>query len=253
MAATPPPAEVSYGDTEAEQLWQKTYDAREQFYEKTIGTFPQDILKLSHMSGVWPGGGLFTLEADKLGKNLWVYTTFGLSNPDMPTSVALTQASSEKDAQGRLASTEVRLEKREPATAPPGAAGYGYEFMVVTREQAQWPLWLLQWACNAEILNDVGFLQRVDKYQGLTVEKIQVGADPHDFVNLLIAHAHAPLPTGIDLPAGHMEVLVATVITEEEMNWSMQNGRDALLARLLSAGVGQVSDRKRASSVTGSR
>ena len=35
--------------------------------------------------------------------------------------------------------------------------------------------------------------------------------------------------------------------TDEEMNWSIKNGREALLARLQAAGVGQVSTRKRTS------
>ena len=243
IAATPaPPSEA-----EADQAWQKAYDVREQYYKNTIGTFPTDILKLSHMTGVWPGGGLFELEANKLGKGMRVYSTFGLSNPDMPTSVALAESKTEHDAQGRVSNTESTLEKREPAKAPAGAAGYGYEFIVVARENSEWPLWLLQWACNSEILNDVGFLARVDKYKGLTVEKIQVGPDPADIVNVLIARAQAPLPVGTQLPNGRMDILVATVITDDEMNWSMENGRDTLLAKLKAAGVGQVSDRKRAS------
>ena len=72
IAATPaPPSEA-----EADQAWQKAYDVREQYYKNTIGTFPNDILKLSHMTGVWPGGGLFVLEANKLGKDVTVYSTF---------------------------------------------------------------------------------------------------------------------------------------------------------------------------------
>jgi hypothetical protein len=234
-------------DSDADQAWQEAYDARHQYYEKTVGAFPNDILKLAHMTGVWPGGGLFVLEANKLGKDTWVYSTFGLSNPDMPTSVTLNESKAEQDAQGRLTASESTLEKRAPATAPKGAAGYGFEFIVVTHEQADWPLYLLQWACNAEILNDVGFLQRADKYQGITVEKIQVGNDPGEQVNLLISRAQAPLPTGTQLPNGSMDILVATVITDEEMNWSIKNGRDALLARLQAAGVGQVSTRTRTS------
>ena len=190
IAATPAPP----SDAEAEQAWQKAYDVREQYYKNTVGNFPDDILKLSHMTGVWPGGGLFVLEGNVIGKDLWVYSTFGLSNPDMPTTVALSESKTEHDAQGRVASSEGTLQKREPAKAPPGAAGYGYEFIVVAREKSEWPLWVLQWACNAEILNDVGFLARVDKYKGLTVEQIQVGPEPADIVNILIARTQAPLP-----------------------------------------------------------
>ena len=56
-----------------------------------------------------------------------------------------------------------------------------------------------------------------------------------------------PLPPGTQLPNGKLELLVATVITDDEMQWSMENGREALLAKLIKSGVGQVSDRNRKS------
>ncbi len=245
LAAAGAPAIAA--DDAADRRWQEVYTAREQYYRSTVGEFPQDILKLGHMVGVWPGGGLFALDANKLGKDLRLYTTFGLSNPDMPTSVALTESKSSHDDQGRLASSKGTLAHRTPAVAPAGAAGYGYEFIVVSRDNAEWPLWILQWACNAEILNDAGFLARIDKYHGMTVEQVQVGRQPGDMVNLLITRARAPLPTGTTLPNGRMDIVVATVITEDEMQWSMQNGREALLEKLQAAGVGQVSNRTRRS------
>jgi len=42
---------------------------------------------MQNMTGVWPGGGLFVVAAPKIGKHLTVYTTFGLTNSDMPTRV----------------------------------------------------------------------------------------------------------------------------------------------------------------------
>ncbi len=44
---------------------------------------------------------------------------------------------------------------------PAGRAGYGYEMVMLTRENAAWPLYYLQWAVNAEIGNDAGLLERV--------------------------------------------------------------------------------------------
>lgn len=234
-----------------DKRWQAAYSARERYYQTSIGEFPNDILKLPHMTGVWPGGGLFVLKADKLGSDVWVYTTFGLSNVGLPTPVALVANDTQKDALGRVTSSDSSLEKRTPAAAPAGAAGYGFEIMVVARENAEWPLWILQWATNAEILNDVGFLNRVEKYHGLTVAEINVGAGADDKVNLLIAKAMAPLPQGTRLPNGQMQILVATVITEDEMNWSLENGRDALLQKLQAAQVGQISTRRRPSVLAG--
>jgi hypothetical protein len=230
-----------------DRRWQATYSARESYYQASIGDFPNDILKLPHLTGIWPGGGLFVLKADKLGKDVWAYTTFGLSNVGMPTPVALVANDTQKDALGRVAGNDSTLAKRTPAQAPANAAGYGFELMVLARENAEWPLWILQWATNAEILNDVGFISRVEKYHGLTVAEIKVGPEAADSVNLLIAKAQAPLPQGTKLPNGRMDMLVATVITDEEMNWSIEHGRDALLARLQAKGVGQISDRQRVS------
>lgn len=227
-------------------LWQKNYDARQRYFEQTAGPFPGDILKMLNMTGVWPGGGLFVLPATKIRAGFSVYTTFGLSNPDMPTGVQM-QESRLDPAGNRPGGFEGKLVKKVPVSGRPGAAGYGYEFIVVAPSGKQWPLNLLQWAVNAEIGNDVGFLARVEKYDGLTVEQISVGDG--ETVNVLIAKSQAPLPTGTKLPAGQMDVLVATVVTDQEMRWSKTNGRGALLRKLQEAGVGQVSVIGRASVV----
>ena len=118
-------------------------------------------------------------------------------------------------------------------------AGYGYELIVVANENSEWPLWLLQWAVKAEMIGDADFLGRVEKYNGLTVEQVQVGSDRS--VSLLFSKAQLPLLSSVDLPNGKAEILVATVIMDEEMQWSMKNGRDALLAALQKAGLGQLS------------
>ena len=230
---------------EEEDPWQNVYDARAAYYEEQIGAFPDDILKMGNMSGVWPGGGLYVIPAEKLGEGLWVYTTFGLTNSDMPATTTMVDYSIETDEEGRPSNYSGTLQSKEPAQTPAGAAGYGYEIIVIARENTYWPIGFLQWSVNAEITHDAGLLERVETYNGLTVESIQV--DDQDFINVLIAKAQAPLPTGVDLPNGRMELLVATVITEDEMRWSLEHGRDTLLQRLIDSGVGQVSDRNRAS------
>lgn len=242
----------AFADDE-DRRWQAAYSAREKYYQASIGEFPEDILKLPHLTGVWPGGGLFVLKADKLGPDAWVYTTFGLSNVGMPTPVALVANDTQSDVLGRVTSSESSLGKRTPAAAPAGAAGYGFELMVLAHENAEWPLWILQWATNAEILNDVGFINRVEKYHGLTVAEIKIGPEAADSVNLLIAKAQPPLPQGTRLPNGKMQILVATVITDDEMNWSIENDRVALLQKLQTAGVGQFSTRGRPSVLAGGR
>ncbi|KXB32423.1 Suppressor of fused protein (SUFU) [Dechloromonas denitrificans] len=230
---------IAFGETDqGEKQWQVNYDARQKHFEKTVGPLPSDILKMLNMTGVWPGGGLYVIPAPRLGQNLSVYTTFGFTNPDMPTTVQMANFDLKADGD-RATKAGGTLTKKQPAPKRPGFAGYGYEIIVVAQSNQQWPLNLLQWAANAEIGNDVGLLGRVEKYDGLTVEQIQVGQG--QMVNVLIAKAQAPLPTGTSLPAGRMEILVATTITAQEMKWSQSNGRAALLKKLQESGVGQVS------------
>jgi hypothetical protein len=238
------PAPASAVSTDAtDQHWQAVYAARQAYYERHIGPFPEDILKLGDLFGVWPGGGLFVIPADKIAPGTWAYTTFGLSNPDMPTTVAPTNASTTRDELGRVVQTSATLTAKPRAEVPSGVAGYGYEILVLAKEKAEWPLWIMQWLAKAELVGDAGMLARMDKYKGLTVEQVQVG--DADSVNLLIARAAAPLPTGNALPNGSMELLVATTITDAEMAWSKDHGRDALLEALKASGIGQFSDRER--------
>ena len=220
-----------------EQVWQDAYAARQSYFERTVGPLPGDIQRMLSMTGVWPGGGLFVIPAAKLGQHMSVYTTFGLTNPDMPTSVRMSEFQLESSSHARQA--RGKLQKREPAHAPPGAAGYGYEIFVVAQQEQKWPLMFLQWAVTAEIEHDVGFLARIEKHDGLTVEEIDVGYELR--INVLIAKVRPPLPIGTRLPNGAMELLVATTITQEEMRWSMTGGRGVLLQRLQDAGVGQIS------------
>ncbi|SFD21207.1 suppressor of fused domain protein [Collimonas sp. OK412] len=240
-------ADVKSVDESASILWQQVYDARVKIFEENFGELPQDILKLGDLFGVWPGGGLFAIPANKFGDGAMVYTTFGLSNPDMPTDITVTDLKTESDGK-RIVRTQSTLNKKDNIRPASDRPGYGYEIMVVTKEKAEWPLWLLQWAVKAELLRDADLLGRVEKYQGLTIEKIQVG--DRSSVNILISKAKAPLAATADLPNGALELLVATVITDDEMQWSMQNGRDALLNALSAAEIGQFSILNRNSVVT---
>lgn len=230
----------------ADAQWQANALARKNWLEATVGPLPRDILKMKNMVGVWPGGGLYAVPASKLGPHLAVYTTFGLSNADMPATTTMAAFAL---GGGNPASPDAHgtLRARTPAPRRPGAAGYGYELVVIADADQRWPLNLLQWAVNSEILEDIGLLGRVDKYSGFVAEAVDIG--PGEQVDVLITHAQPPLPAGVQLPAGRVELLVATVINSDEMDWSDKNGRNALRDKLREAGVGQVSVLKRASVV----
>lgn len=238
---------IGFAQNSSEKEWQQVYDAREAFYEKNIGKLPDDIMKAPNLFGVWPAGGFYVIPADKIKKGLWVYSTFGLTNSDMPSTLTATDIEVKHNEQGRVISSSSKLEKKINARPASGNAGYGYEVLMIAKENAEWPLWFMQWTGNIILLNDMDLLARVEKNNGLTVEEIPVGNDKNDTINVLIAKAQKPLPTDIKLPNGNMQFLVATVITNDEMEWSMKNGRDALLKKLIDAQVGQISDRNRPS------
>lgn len=240
---------IGFAKESEEKKWQHVYDAREAFYEQNIGKLPNDIMKAPNLFGVWPGGGFYVIPADKIKKGLWVYSTFGLTNSDMPSTMIATDIEVNHNDQGRVISSSSKLEKKSKAMPSSGKAGHGYEVLMIAKENAEWPLWFMQWTGNIVLLNDVDLLARVEKNNGLTVEAVPVGNSENDTINVLIAKAQKPLPTDIKLPNGNMQFLIATVITDEEMQWSIENGRDALLKKLIDSGTGQISDRNRSSIV----
>jgi len=221
------------------ELWNQVYDARSAFFESTIGPLPNEILKMTSTTGIWPGGGLFVIPASRLGPDIWAYTTFGLTNPDMPTTVTADNVQIETDAEGRPLRVTGTLRPKVPAASVPGRAGYGYEILMLTNGHAEWPILFLQWAVIDELVDDAGLLDRVERHAGLTVEEIEISTG--DPINVIIAKARAPLPGPVQLPNGTMQILVATSITAEEMTWSFDHGRPALLERLARAGIGQMS------------
>ncbi len=234
---------------ETDRAWDDVYEARGRAYEAGFGKLPQDIQKLGNLTGVWPGGGLYIIPAPQVREGAAIYASFGLTNPDMPTTITIDELTAQagQDDQGRAFATQgtlVRKEKMPPVRDWPG---YGYEIMIAAADNQEWPLWLLQWAVQAEILHDIGMRDRVEQYGGMTVESVSIAPDAS--VHLLITKAQAPLMPGLVLPNGRADMIVITVITAEEMLWSKEHGREALLLQLQEAGVGQFSVLGRASVV----
>jgi hypothetical protein len=217
-----------------EQLWDAVYRAREEFFTEQLGPMPPDIQKLMNLMGAWPGGGLFQFQATRRG-GLGVCTTFGLTNPDMPTGVRVVK--SERRGQDQFTS---ELQARVPRWVPPGRAGYGYELLVLTPEPADWPLLALSWFVQMEILNDLDLPTRVAGAQGVTVEALAIG-DGSQKADFFVEPACSPFPDRAQLCNGIMQLFVATRVTREEMDFALKNGRPALQEQLRLGGVGQVS------------
>ena len=161
-----------------DRLWDDVHDARVQAFETGFGKLPQDIQKLVNLTGIWPGGGLYVIPAPQLRAGAAVYASFGLTNPDMPSRLTIGQSETTVSENGErlecFKGTIAHKEQPPPVRAWPG---YGYEIVVVADENEEWPLWLLQWAVQAEILNDVGMRDRMDTYGGMTVESVRMSED----------------------------------------------------------------------------
>jgi hypothetical protein len=234
---SPAPAAASAADL----AWDDVNLARSSAFEAGFGKLPDDTQKLGNLTGIWPGGGLYIIPAPQLRAGAAIYASFGLTNPDMPSCVTVTnlQAESSQGSGGRQGQTSGTLVRKENPPSARDWPGYGYEIIVAARDNEEWPLWLLQWAVQAEILNDIGMRDRVEKYGGMTVESVKIAEN--DAVHLLFTKAQAPLMAHLDLPTGRACIIVMTVITAAEMRWSKLHGREALLAHLQAAGVGQFS------------
>lgn len=225
--------------------WQQVYDARERQYREHIGALPEYIQKMMNLTGVWPGGGLFAIENSKLLGGACVTTSFGLSNADMPASTR-SNARPQRGEDNKLTISGT-LEGRTPRWVPPGLAGYGYEICVLTKKPEPWATNLVAWAVNAEILNDVEMLDRVEEIGAVTVQDLSLGNGRS--ADVVIAPAASPLPASFELPNGTMHLLVITVITRPEMELALKEGQHTLVERLAKAGVAQISDPARASIV----
>lgn len=219
-----------------EAAWQAVYTARERAFEQHIGAFPGEIMKLMNLTGVWPGGGLFQLEGTRIG-GAAVCTSFGLTNADMPTS-ARAENATQSSEEGKM-TFSATLAARTPRWVPPDLAGYGYEIMILTPAVERWPMVVVGWFVQMEILKDIDLLDRVNEMGGVTVEDLSLGDGRH--ADFLVAPARAPLPERIQLPNGTARLLVATRITRDEMKRGMEEGREQLAEMLAARGVGQVS------------
>ena len=222
--------------------WQRVYEARDAFFSEHFGPLPTETTKLWNLMVIWPGGCLYSIDASRQGGR-GVCVTSGLSNFDMPTTVAARDQS--VPAGGGIEGT---LAPRTPAWVPRGRAGYGYEIAILTPRPESWPVLALSWFPQAEILRDIDLLARVEEGGGVTIESLPVG-DGKTKADFLVAPALPPLPAAATLPNGTMRLLIATRITRAEMRFAQASGRSALIERLARAGVGQLSVLDRASVV----
>jgi hypothetical protein len=213
--------------------WEEVYAARETFFGQHFGPITGDVQKLMNLTGVWPGGCLVQIEA--AAHQLWVSSSFGLTNSDMPARTRSEQFQVKEGAQ----KYQLQIVARPPRAVPAGRAGYGFEMLLLTRHKEYWPLMFLNWAMQAEILRDADILGRVHHIGAVTIQEISLGdGRVSDF---LIAPLQHLAPPKASLPNGTMELLAATAITRPEMQFALERGQAALLDRIRSRPLRQVS------------
>jgi hypothetical protein len=217
------------------QLWRAVMQTRSDFLQQQFGALPQEMHQLRNVQAIWPGGGVCQLTAPNFN-NLGVCTTFGLTNVGLPASMGIDSSIPTEPG------VPPRFVPRAPREMPPGLAGYGYELLVLTPQMDSWPMLSLGWFVEMEILNDIELLGNVATSNGVTVTDVQIG-DGSRTGTFLVQPACSPILARVNLPNGLMNVLTATWITQDELEFSMatEDGRWELLNRLLAAGVGPIS------------
>lgn len=145
----------------------------------------------------------------------WTYVTSGLSNP-------FTLAPGEEF----------------PDDAP---SGLGYEMVIHTPEEAQWPVLRLldMMAYNLVCLRAFA---RGHRYP---VEGTLDGS-PETKLGGFIFVSDSHRPSHFTLPSGRVELLTLVGVTKNEMAFARSNGVDRLMERLVAAGTGYVTHTGRA-------
>lgn len=234
--------EASEKEDRDSKYMSQVYDDRLDLYAKKFRNgekLADQIMKMHNLFVVWPMGGLVQFKSSVLD-NCHVMSTFGLTNPDMPAKL---KSSPAPGSMGGFF-----METKAPPPLPRvGMAGYGYEFLLLTREPADWAKFLLNAACNNQLLGDIEFLGSVEALGAVTMGNMPAG---EKVVNILMAEAKNLLgePMG-QLLNGKMKFLVITIITEAEVKYRVEHGLAALMDLLDEKGVGQISDLDRVSVV----
>ncbi|KNY29972.1 suppressor of fused domain protein [Pseudobacteroides cellulosolvens] len=194
-----------------------------------------------NLTGIWVGGCLIQIYSEKLN-GLWVTSSFGLTNSDMPAKSKL-ERSKINSTDGKATSFEQVVVSRLPRKVPEEWAGYGYEIVVLAKEKNTWPYGFLNNIVQMEIFQDVGILERVYDVGALTVEKIRISMT--DYCNFLICIPPEPIQSEFILPNGKGRLLIAMSISDSEMNYAIENGQTKLLELFISNGIPLISDLNR--------
>lgn len=232
----------------AETLWQANYSAREDLFRSQFGHFPEQILKATDMFVVWPGGCLAEFDSPKLG-GLRVTATFGLSNSDLPTTIKSSMIS--RSREGNVETLTSALSALpEPLPQVPGRAGYGYEFITLSKTPTEmgkpsFEVHLMHHLARHQFsLPRQNFLDTIEEFGAMTYD---TGPDPqgrHHFY--LFAPFWDLVRPNYELPGGSASLIAVVKIAPSELAFARENGPAMLLQTMRDRGILPISDPDRA-------
>lgn len=225
-----------------EEVWEGVFEERGAFFEHCFGEIPENIHRV--MTVHWVGGGLLDFPSSNINGQR-VMVTSGLSNPDQPSDVFVTDFERQEEKDGNV-TFSTRLGSRTPRFVPPEWSGLGYELALVLKEpEDEKSIAVLSWLVQAELNREGDFFGMINRYGGVTVQDMELF--DNTFADFLFFPAVDPIPSAVQLSSGTMHLIIATRITRQERDFAKENTCGDLVERLIEKGVGQVTDYKRIS------
>jgi len=172
-----------------------------------------DLAEVQELDPNWGGMGV-RVAPPSPDYPYWTYVTSGLSNP-------FTVAPGQEIEAGR-------------------PSGIGYEMVIHTKEEAQWPVLRLldMMAYNLVCMRAFAIGHRYP------VEGTLDGS-PDTKLNGFVFVTDPSRPSHFELESGKVQLLTLVGVTKNEMAFSRSNGMDKLLAKLVAAGSGYITDTTR--------
>lgn len=172
---------------------------------RSIATIPPAVFQAIGVQEVdprWTTTGVVT-SPPQPNRPDWVYVTSGLSNP--------------------WGLDPAEADKRLPS-------GLGFELMVQTREPAAWPTALLHWLGAIQILAASGFLHgELVRFGDLVPLRRSIDPASESALRAVFIAPPALDSNRFQLDSGTVDLLLCVGITEEEHDYALKNGSDALL------------------------
>eukprot|EP01112_Ceratiomyxa_fruticulosa_P013917 TRINITY_DN3945_c0_g1_i1.p1 TRINITY_DN3945_c0_g1~~TRINITY_DN3945_c0_g1_i1.p1 ORF type:complete len:289 (+),score=47.19 TRINITY_DN3945_c0_g1_i1:178-1044(+) len=220
-----------------EELAQKVYDVREELYKTQLHINLDDVVWKLH-SVLWPGGGFVKGLSSKSDVLYW--STSGLSNPDMPNGIEVTDTEYTYDEYGRVINVRSKMRAMaDPLRVSHTLAGYGVEIVVATKQDdplnaTSWQSTLLESLVQTLFFGKWDIYQAIERLGSYTYQDVEFGEDfPNGKGSFLLTPLDpSQLPVDknhFELPNGKLKIIVASYITPDELKCALKGQGGQLL------------------------